>query len=196
MKDSIFDVMHSWVFDVENELILEFFFKEIENYMDIHHQKKNVKKKLLTIKMNKTKSVSEYYHRLFKLWQRAEISLEDRIDMFIESVSLDISNALQAREYKDFTKLLKDARRVEGYRKDAGHAGGRDTEEMMQSASMRIEETKCDWTGQLQRLSVWARSSLTYHWTRKKSNPWSKSRSRIIRKWFDSKSQSLSIISK
>ena len=118
MKDSIFDVMHSWVFDVGNELTLELFFKEIENYMGIHHQKKNAKKELLTIKMNKTESVSEYYHRLFKLWQRAGTSLEDRIDMFIGSVSPGISNALQAREYKDFTKLLEDARRVEGYRKD------------------------------------------------------------------------------
>ena len=78
--------------------------------MGIHHQKKNVKKEFFTIKMNKTKNVSEYYHRVFKLWQRAETSFEDRIDMFIGSVSLDISNVLQAREYKDFTKLLKDVK--------------------------------------------------------------------------------------
>lgn len=118
MKDPIFDAMHSWVFDIGNDLTLDLFFKEIENYMGIHHQKKNAKKELLTIKMNKTESVSEYYHRLFKLWQRAGTSLEDRIDQFIGSVTPGISNALQAREYKDFTKLLEDARRVEGYRKD------------------------------------------------------------------------------
>ena len=86
--------------------------------MDIYHQKKNAKKKLLTIKINKTKNVSKYYHRLFKLWQRAETSLENRIDMFIEFVSLGISNVLQAREYKNFTKLLKNARRIENYRKN------------------------------------------------------------------------------
>ena len=67
MKDPIFDVMHSWVFDVGEELTLKLFFKEIENYMGIHHQKKDAKKELLTVKMNKTESVSEYYHRLFKL---------------------------------------------------------------------------------------------------------------------------------
>ena len=33
-------------------------------------------------------------------------------------MSLDISAALQAQEYKNFTKLLKDARRIENYRKD------------------------------------------------------------------------------
>ena len=37
MKDPIFDVMHSWVFDVGNGLTLDLFFKEIENYMGIHH---------------------------------------------------------------------------------------------------------------------------------------------------------------
>ena len=118
MKDPIFDVMHSWLFDIGEGLTLELFFKEIENYMGIHHQKKDAKKELLTFKMNKTESVSEYYHRLFKLWQRAETPLEERIDMFIGSVSPGISNALQAKEYKNFTNLLEDARRVEGYRKD------------------------------------------------------------------------------
>lgn len=42
MKDSIFDVMHFWVFDIEENLKLNFFFKKIENYMGIHHQKKDV----------------------------------------------------------------------------------------------------------------------------------------------------------
>ena len=78
MKDPIFDVMHFWLFDIEEGFTLEFFFKEIENYMSIHHQKKNVKKKLLIFKMNKTESVSKYYHRLFKFWQRAKTSLEER----------------------------------------------------------------------------------------------------------------------
>ena len=68
--------------------------------------------------MNKTKNVSKYYHRLFKLWQRAETSLEDRIDMFIKFVNFGISNALQAREYKNFTKFLKDVKRIENYRKN------------------------------------------------------------------------------
>lgn len=53
--------------------------------------------------MNKIKNVSKYDHRIFKFWQRAGIPLEDQIDMFIESVSFGISNALQAKEYKDFT---------------------------------------------------------------------------------------------
>lgn len=86
--------------------------------MSIHYQKKDAKKEFFTIKMNKTENVSKYYHRLFKLWQRAEISLEDRIDMFIESVSFGISNALQTRKYKNFTKLLKDVKRIENYQKN------------------------------------------------------------------------------
>ena len=86
-----------------------------------HHQKKDAKKELLTIKMNKTESVSEYYHRLFKLWQRAGTSLEDRIDQFIGTVIPGISAALQVREYKSFAQLLEDARRVEGYRKDVSN---------------------------------------------------------------------------
>ena len=75
--------MHFWMFDVENEFILGLFFKKIENYIGIYHQKKNIKKELQTAKISTTKNVSEYYHRLFKLWQRADTLLEDRIDIFI-----------------------------------------------------------------------------------------------------------------
>ena len=38
--------------------------------------------------------------------------------MFIESISFGIFNALQAKEYKNFTNLLKNARRIENYRKN------------------------------------------------------------------------------
>lgn len=68
--------------------------------------------------MNKTESVLKYYHRLFKLCQRAGTWLENRINMFIGSVSPDRLNSLQARKYNDFMKLLKDARWVEGYWKN------------------------------------------------------------------------------
>ena len=85
--------------------------------MNIHHQKKT-SKKLFIAKMNKTKTISKYYHRLFKFWQRVETSLKNRIDMFIESINLDIFQILQIREYKNFTRLLKNVKRIENYRKN------------------------------------------------------------------------------
>lgn len=107
-----------YVFNQMKNFILKKIFKKIENYMSIHHQKKNAKKKFQIVKMNKTKNVSKYYHRLFKLWQRADISFENQINVFIEFVFFDISNAFQAREYKNFIKLLKNVKRIENYRKN------------------------------------------------------------------------------
>lgn len=86
--------------------------------MSVYYQKKDAKKELFTIKMNKMVGVSENYHWFFKLWHRAGILLEDWIDIFIGSVSYGILNILQAQEYKDFTKVLEDTRQVEGYQKN------------------------------------------------------------------------------
>lgn len=54
--------MYFWILDIKNKLILKRFFKEIKNDIGIYYQKQNIKKELLMMKINKTKSVLEYYY--------------------------------------------------------------------------------------------------------------------------------------
>lgn len=62
----IFNYIKNSIFDVEKNLIFEFFLKEIKNYINIHYQKKTLKK-IFIVKINKNKIVSKYYYKLFKL---------------------------------------------------------------------------------------------------------------------------------
>lgn len=127
MKDPIFDAMHAWVTDVGGALTLESFFLEIENYMGLHHQAKDAKKELLTIKMENNENVSGYYHRIFKLWQNAKTPMEDRIETFLTTMKPGISSSLIGKEYTDFKELLETARRIEARRKDVAHTFPRDS---------------------------------------------------------------------
>ena len=82
MKDPIFDAIHTWVVDAGPTLSLNTFFKEIESYLGIAYLTKDAKKELKEISMNKDETVTEYYHRMFKLWQRAKTPADERIETF------------------------------------------------------------------------------------------------------------------
>ena len=118
MKDPIFDAMYAWVEDIGDALTMKGFFEEIENYFGLMHQQKDAKKELLTIKMTNTENVSEYYHRIFKLWQKAKTPMDERVEMFQTTLKPGISYSLVDREYTDFKTLLDDARRIEARRKE------------------------------------------------------------------------------
>ena len=107
--------------DTGADLTVKSFFEEIENYMGLHHQAKDAKKELLTIKMENNENVSEYYHRIFKLWQRAKTPMEDRIEKFLTTLKPGISSSLIGKDYTDFKELLETARRIEARRKDVAH---------------------------------------------------------------------------
>ena len=79
MEAPIFGAMHSWVVDMGDSLTIDALFDEIENYMGIHLQSRDAKKELITITMKSGESVSEYYHRIFKLWQKAKTPIDKRI---------------------------------------------------------------------------------------------------------------------
>lgn len=90
--------------------------------MGLHHQAKDAKKELLTIRMENNENVSEYYHRIFKLWQKAKTPVEDRVETFLTTMKPGISTSLIGREYTDLKELLETARRIEVRRKDVAHS--------------------------------------------------------------------------
>ena len=121
MEAPIFGAMHSWVVDMGDSLTIDALFDEIEHYMGIHLQSRDAKKELITITMKSGESVSEYYHRIFKLWQKAKTPIDERIEKFLVTLKPSISNSLMGSVFTDFRPLLDEARRIEDRRKDVAH---------------------------------------------------------------------------
>ncbi len=124
--------MQSWVADKGTEATLDLLFEEIENYMRLHHQAKDAKKELLTIKMKNNETVSNYYHRIFKLWLKIKILVENRIETFVIIMKSRISISLIEREYTNLKKLLKMTKRIEIRRKDVAHSFSRDDDDKIE----------------------------------------------------------------
>ena len=89
--------------------------------MGIHLQSRDAKKELLTVIMKGGESVSEYYHWIFKLWQKAKTPVDERIEKFLVTLKPSISNSLMGSVFTDFRPLLDEARRIEDRRKDVAH---------------------------------------------------------------------------
>ena len=121
MEAPIFGAMHSWVPDMGDSLSADALFEEIEHYMGIHLQSRDAKKELLTVTMKGGESVSEYYHRIFKLWQKAKTPVDERIEKFLVTLKPSISSSLMGSVFTDFRPLLDEARRIEDRRKDVAH---------------------------------------------------------------------------
>ena len=121
MEEPIFGAMHSWIVDTGDSLSADALFEEIEHYMGIHLQSRDAKKELLTVTMKGGESVSEYYHRIFKLWQKAKTPVDERIEKFLVTLKPSISNSLMGSVFTDFRPLLDEARRIEDRRKDVAH---------------------------------------------------------------------------
>jgi hypothetical protein len=118
MKNSIFDVMHDWVIEIENDVTLDAFFVKIDNYMRLHRLKRNVKKKLLIISVKSFEIVSEFYHRIFKLWKRAKVIDEDRMNQFRIVVRSIIVNILLSRRYTNMKVMFEVIRKIENQKND------------------------------------------------------------------------------
>ena len=118
MEAPIFGAMHSWVADTGDSLTIDALFEEIEHYMGIHLQSRDAKKELIAITMKGGESVSEYYHRIFKLWQKAKTPVDERIEKFLVTLKPSISSSLMGSVFTEFRPLLDEARRIEDRRKD------------------------------------------------------------------------------
>lgn len=77
------------------------FLEEAKHITDVHRLKADAKKALLTIKMEYSGSVSEYYQRLFQLREHAETDMTDRVDKSQITMRPSLSNSLLGRGYKD-----------------------------------------------------------------------------------------------
>lgn len=117
IKPPLFKSMHEWVRD-EPRATLDEFLEEIRHYIGHHLQERQARKDLRDIRQQQSESVTQYYHRIRSLWQKANISEEDRIDQFMVTISPALSSSLLQKEYHSIRRLLDDARRIEDRKKD------------------------------------------------------------------------------
>lgn len=89
---------------------LEEFLEEAKHLTGVHRLKADAKRELLTITMQHSETVSQYYRRIFKLWQHAETPADERIEKFIRTLRPIFSNPLLGRKYTDIKLLLDEAR--------------------------------------------------------------------------------------
>lgn len=80
--------------------------------MGVHLQATEAKHELLTIAMKNTESVSKYYHRIFKLWTKAQTPTADKIVKFTRSLKPGISITLLRRKFTDIKAVLNEARAI------------------------------------------------------------------------------------
>lgn len=118
MEAPILGAMRAWVVDMGNSLTTDELFDEVEHYMSIHSQIRDARKELVTISMNSSESVSEYYHRISKLWQKAKTPVNARIEKFLVTLKPSISSSLMGSVFTEFGPLLDSALRIEEQRKD------------------------------------------------------------------------------
>lgn len=120
MTDPIFDVMLTWVEGQSNPTWVKFF-EEVEHYLGLHMQATEARHQLHSIKMKNDESVDEYYHRINKLWQKANIPEVDRIRQFIITLRPLYSASLVSITFTNMRDLLDNARTIEDRKKEIGY---------------------------------------------------------------------------
>jgi Retrotransposon gag protein len=117
MEEPIFSVMLGWIID-EAEITYQDFMSEVEHYMGLHLQKREARRELLTIKQRQDEGVTEYYHRIRAIWQKAKTLEDERVEKFLTTILPQLSFSLLGKTYTNVRDVLDDARKVEDRKKD------------------------------------------------------------------------------
>lgn len=96
-----------------SHLTVDVLYNEIEHYMGIHFQSGDTKRELVSIAMRSGESVTRSYHQILKLWLKAGIPVDEKIEMFLAALNPSISTPLLGSVFTEFKLLLDAAKRVE-----------------------------------------------------------------------------------
>jgi hypothetical protein len=117
MENPIFQHMQTYVAD-NRTLSFHDLMDEVEHFIGYHLQEREAKKALQTIKQQTNEGVSEYYHRIRALWQKAKVPEDERIDKFLTTMLPGIASTLLSKTFTTVREALDEARTVEDRRKD------------------------------------------------------------------------------
>ena len=129
-SDILFEGMQYWFESNDDNATWEEFLEEAKPLTGVHRLKADAKRELLKITLQHSETVSQYYRRIFKLWQHTETPADERIEKFIRTMRPILSNPLLGRKYTDIKVLLDEARSIEEIKRDCRYtqlvAGGVD----------------------------------------------------------------------
>jgi hypothetical protein len=120
MKNPIFSDMQIWVADTRL-VTFDDLMDEVEHYMSVHLQQREAKRDLQTISQRQGEKISEYYHRIRSLWQKAKTPEDDRVDQFLTTMSPSLSTSLLSKSYTRVRDLLDKARVIEDRKRDISY---------------------------------------------------------------------------
>ena len=120
MKNPIFSDMQTWVADTRR-VTFDDLMDEVEHYMSVHLQQREAKRDLQVICQRHGEKISEYYHRIRSLWQKAKTPEDDRVDQFLTTMSPSLSTSLLSKSYTRVRDLLDEARVIEDRKRDISY---------------------------------------------------------------------------
>ena len=112
-SDILFKGMQSWVNSKKGAATLHEFLDEAKHITGVHRLKADAKRELLSITMQYSEIVSQYYQRIFRLWKHAGTLADKCIEKFICTLRPLISAPLLSYCYTDIKDLLDKARNIE-----------------------------------------------------------------------------------
>ena len=120
MVEPLFSAIQGWVAESADESSVTYAeaMDEVEHFMNIHLEENDANKELLTTKQRQGESVTQYYHRIRPLWQKAKTSEHQRIEKFLTTIHPRLSVPLVGRDFDSVRELLDNARKVEDRKKD------------------------------------------------------------------------------
>ena len=113
-----FAEVRAWFESNKDDATLDEFLEKAKQLTGIHYLKANAKQELLTITMQYSETVNEYYRQIFRMWQNAETPKDEKIKKFICILRLLISNPLFGGKYTDIKILLDKAKNIEKIKKN------------------------------------------------------------------------------
>ena len=117
MKNPIFSDMQTWVADTRR-VTFDDLMDEVEHYMSVYLQAKEIFRYIIS--QRHREKISEYYHRIRSLWQKAKTP-DDRVDQFLTTMSPSLSTSLLSKSYTRVRDLLDEARVIEDRKRDISY---------------------------------------------------------------------------
>jgi len=89
MVEPLFSAIQGWVAESTDESFVSYTeaMEEVEHYMNIHLEENDAKKELLSTKQRQGETVTQYYHRIRPLWQKAKTSEQERVEKFLTTMN-------------------------------------------------------------------------------------------------------------
>ena len=103
--------------------------------MEVHLQATKAKQELITIAIKNTESVSKYYHRIFKLWTRANTPIDKKIVKFTRLLKPSISTPLPSCKFTSIRTVLDKVRDIKDVQKEITYKFLRQNNKQQQSSS-------------------------------------------------------------